>query len=233
MAKAARVSHVADDLFPLAFQLDNGRFGTCVGVHLPVAHSVDPASLLGSLHPEEQALCRAMRGPRLIEWIGGRLASRLARAGSPGADGPTLSGLSGAPEVGGGVKISISHTERLAVALASAEQAYAIGVDVEAISTDTRGEDLLAERIISAAERDGSVDGTNIETVQRLSIKEAAYKAISSLTGKHLPLREISVERDGDEEFRIHVPAADLQVEAISSRIAGHYLSLARARRAP
>ena len=32
--------------------------------------------------------------------------------------------------------------------------------------------------------------------------------------------------------FRIRVPDADLQVEAISSRIDGHYLSLARARRA-
>ena len=150
-----------DDLFPLAFRLDDARFGTCVGVHLPVAHSVDPASLLGSLHPEEQALCRSMRGPRLIEWIGGRHASRLARAGMPGAGSPTLSGLSGAPEVGGGVKISISHTERLAVALASPEQAYAIGVDVEAIPTDARGEELLAERILSppsASERhrDGS-----------------------------------------------------------------------------
>ena len=34
-------------------------------------------------------------------------------------------------------------------------------------------------------------------------------------------------------EFSIRVPDAEMQVEAISSRIAGHYLSLARARRAP
>jgi len=86
---------------------------------------------------------------------------------------------------------------------------------------------LLAERILSPAERDGIA----IDTVQRLCIKEAAYKAIVGLTGKHLPLRQISVERDGDTGFGIRVPHADLQVEAISSRIEGHYLSLARARR--
>ena len=98
-------------------------------------------------------------------------------------------------------------------------------MDVEAVPSDARGEDLLAERILSPAERDGST----IETVQRLSIKEAAYKVITGLTGKHLPLRQISVERDRDMGFGIRVPNADLQVEAISSRIEEHYLSMARA----
>ena len=228
MTKAARISHRADDLFPLAFRFDDARFGTCVAVRLPAVHSADPGLLLESLHPEEQELGRSLRGPRLIEWIGGRHASRLARAGMPGAGSPTLSGPNGAPEVGAGVTVSISHSERLAAALASPDRGYAIGVDVEAVPTDARGEDLLAERILSPAER----DGTAIDTVQRLSIKEAAYKAIVRLTGKHLPLREISVEREGDPGFGIRVPNADLHVEAISSRFEGHYLSLARARRA-
>ena len=72
----------------------------------------------------------------------------------PGAGSPTLSGLNGAPEVDG-VNVSISHSERLAAALASPDRGYAIGVDVEAIPSDARGEDLLAERILSPAERDG------------------------------------------------------------------------------
>ncbi len=228
MAKAARISHAGGDLFPLAFRFDDERFGTCVAVHLPAADSADPGSLLKSLHPEEQELGRSLRGPRLIEFVGGRHASRLARAGLPGAASPTLSGPNGAPQVGGGVTVSISHTQRLAVALARAEPSYAIGVDIEAIPTDTRGEDLLAERILSPAERNGAT----IDTVQRLSIKEAAYKAIVALTGKHMPLREIAVEGAADGEFRMHVPGAEMQVEVVSSRIDGHYLSLARARRA-
>jgi 4'-phosphopantetheinyl transferase EntD len=227
MAKTARISRPADDLFPLAFRFDDARFGTCVAVRLPAVDAADPGLLLQSLHPEERTLGRALRGPRLIEWIGGRHASRLARAGMPGASSPTLSGLNGAPEVDG-VNVSISHSERLAAALASPDRGHAIGVDVEAIPSDARGEELLAERILSPAERHGSL----IETAQRLSIKEAAYKAIVGLTGKHLPLREISVERDGDTGFGIRGPRADLHVEAISSRFEGHYLSLARARRA-
>jgi 4'-phosphopantetheinyl transferase EntD len=198
-----------------------------VTVRLPAVQSADPGWLLESLHPEEQALGRSLRGPRLIEWIGGRYASRLARAGMPGAGSPTLAGPRGAPEVGAGVMVSISHSERLAAALARPDRGYAVGVDVEAIASDARGGDLLAERILSPAERDGIA----IDTAQRLCIKEAAYKAIVGLTGKHLALREICVERDGDTGFGIRVPHADLQVEAISSRIDGHYLSLARARR--
>jgi 4'-phosphopantetheinyl transferase EntD len=228
MAKAARISSAGVDLFPLAFRFDDARFGTCVAVRLPAASSTDPGSLLASLHTEEQEFGRSLRGPRLIEFVAGRHASRLARAGMPGSGSPTRPGLNGAPEVGGGVTVSISHTQTLAVALASTEQAYAIGVDIETIPTDTRGEELLAERILSPAERNGAT----IDTVRRLSIKEAAYKAIVALTDNHMPLRNISVERDADGGFRIHVLVAEMQVEVTSSRIEGHYLSLARARRA-
>ena len=70
-----------------------------------------------------------------------------------GSRQPTLSGLNGAPEVGGGVNVSISHSERLAAALASPDRGYAIGVDVEAIPSDAAARDLLAERILSPAER--------------------------------------------------------------------------------
>jgi len=227
MAKPARVTHGRDDLLPLAFRRES-PFGTCVAVHLPGADSIDPFALLEMLHPEERELCRLMRGPRLIEWVGGRHASRLARAGMPGAGSPTLIGLNGAPEVAG-VKISISHTQKLAVALASLDHAPAIGVDVEAIPTDTRGEELLAERIMSAAER----ERPTIDIVQRLSIKEAAYKAVSTLTGTHLPLREITVERDGEDDFRVRLPDVGMQAEASSSCVESHYLSLARAWFAP
>jgi 4'-phosphopantetheinyl transferase EntD len=230
MAKpAARIPHARGDLFPPAFRIEDARFGTCVGVRLPVMQSADLAALLDTLHPEERRLCRAMRGARLVEWVGGRHASRLARAGMPGAGNPTLTAPSGAPEAQGGVKISISHTQTLAVALASMEHGYAIGVDVEAMPTDARGEELLGERILSTAERDGNA----VATVQRLSVKEAVYKAVFTLTGKHLPLRAISVERDGDGGVRIHLQDAQMRVEAISMRVEGHYLSLARAGFAP
>ncbi len=101
-------------------------------------------------------------------------------------------------------------------------------MDIECVPTDARGEELLAERILSPRERGDA----SIETVQRLSIKEAAYKALVALMGKHLPLREISVAREGDAGFCVRVPDSELHVEVISSRVDGHYLSLARVQRA-
>jgi 4'-phosphopantetheinyl transferase EntD len=206
-------------LFAAAFRFEDARFGTCAGVHLPPAGSVDAAALLAVLHPEERKLCRSMRGARLVEFAGGRVASRLARTGVTNASGPTLIGANGAPEAAG-VRISLSHTQKLAVALASPDLRYAVGVDIEAIATDGLGDDLLAERILSPA------DAPDIGIVQGLSIKEAAYKAIFTLTGSHFPLRDIAVAREG-EGFSVRL--AGLEVEAISSSIEGHYLSLARA----
>lgn len=72
------------------------------------------------------------------------------------------------------------------------------------------------------------ITSADLDIVQRLSIKE---EPISALTHTHLPLREIAVTREGSG-FRLQVPDAAIEVEAISSRIEGHYLSLARARRA-
>jgi 4'-phosphopantetheinyl transferase EntD len=221
MAKPARVTHGRDDLLPLAFRRES-PFGTCVAVHLPGADSINPFALLEMLHPEERELCRSMRGARLVEWIGGRHASRLARARMACADAPTLMGANGAPDAAG-ARISLSHTQTLAVALASPDFGYAVGVDVEAIVADRHGDELLAERILSPAE------ACNVDIVQRLSIKEAVYKAVFVLTGAHLPLRDIVVTRYGDG-FLVGVPAAE--VEAISSSVEGHYLSLARARQA-
>jgi 4'-phosphopantetheinyl transferase EntD len=218
MAETALMNR--DELFPVAFRVEDARFGRCVGVHLPTG-SVYPLALLERLHPEERELCRSMRGARLKEFAGGRVASRLARVGMKDEGSPTLIGANGAPDASG-VRISLSQTQTLAVALASPDLGCAIGVDIEPIGTDGRGDDLLAERILSPDE------GADIDIVQRLSIKEAAYKALFALTGTHLLLRDIVVAREGDG-FRVRVPS--VKVKAVSSRIEGHYLSLARARR--
>jgi 4'-phosphopantetheinyl transferase EntD len=207
-------------LFPPAFRFEDARFGICAGVHLPLADSIDAAALLSALHPEERDLGRSMRGARLVEFAGGRIASRLARAGMACANAPTLIGPNGAPEVAG-VRVSLSHSQKLAVALASPDFGYTVGVDIEAIASDRHGDELLAERILSPD------DAPDIGIVQRLSIKEATYKAIFALTGSHFPLRDIAVAREG-EGFSVRVAA--VEVEAISSSIEGHYLSLARAR---
>jgi 4'-phosphopantetheinyl transferase EntD len=223
LAMAESLLMSRDAVFPLAFQFEDARFGTCAGVHLPPPGSVEAAALLAELHPEERDLCWSMRGARMVEFAGGRVASRLARAAMQHEPGPTLMGPHGVPEVQGG-GISLSHTQRLAAALANPDLCHTVGVDIEAIDASPHGHELLAERILAPGE------APDIDIVQRLSIKEAAYKAIFALTGMHLPLRDIAVMRDS-QGFRIPIPA--LEVEAKSIRIEGHYLSLGRARRMP
>lgn len=225
---ASRVSQVAGgDLYPVAFAIDTG-FGHCVGVDLSAALSADTAALMALLHPEERPLCARMRGARLVEFAGGRIASRLARAGMCGADRPTLRGPAGQPMATGGVSVSISHTRRLAVALANAEAGCTIGVDLESLDDDDTSP-LLAERILSADERAADLTTEPIPSLRRLSLKEAAYKALFPRFG-HIRLREISVlpsDRAG-ARYRITAAAGHGPITAAASDLDRHVLSYVR-----
>jgi 4'-phosphopantetheinyl transferase EntD len=213
-------------LYPIAFAFDT-TFGRCVGVDLAAALAADPASVTAQLHPAERMLALAIRGARLVEFTGGRVASRLARSGMPGADRPTLSGEAGLPTVKGGVSVSISHTRRFAVALANAEAGSSIGIDIEPLDEAEAG-DLLAERILSDDERAADLRGEAIGILQRLSLKEAAYKALFPRFG-HIRLREIAVLRtDGAMRgFRVAAPG-DTTVAVEFLHLHGHILSFAR-----
>jgi len=210
-------------LFPIAFALDT-RFGRCIGVDLAPALAADPRALAALLRPEERAICQGMRGARLVEFTGGRIASSLARAGMAGADGPTLRGPGGAP-MAGGVSLSISHTRHLAVALAH-DGPGSIGIDVEQPGED-EGDGLLAERILGEAERRADDGGEPIDIRLRLSIKEAAYKALHPRVG-HIPFRRITVSRRDGGATGFAVAVAGIADAAVDSRILhGHILSFA------
>ncbi len=210
-------------LFPLAFRID-APFGAIVGVDLAAATAAEPAALVAALHPEEQPLCRGMRGARLAEFAGGRAASRLARAGMPGGDGPTLRSADGAPRAGP-ISVSISHTARIAVALAGTARGCHVGVDIETLD-DAPGLDLLAERILAEGEA-AAADAMPI--VARLSLKEAAYKACFPVVG-HVPLRRIVI--GGGDGAALPARIATIDVAAASYRVGGDVVSAAAARRA-
>jgi 4'-phosphopantetheinyl transferase EntD len=215
------------DLYPVAFAIDTG-FGRCVGVDLSAALVADPAALPALLHPEEVPLAHGMRGARLVEFAGGRIASRLARAGMRGADRPTLRGPAGQPMATGGIIVSISHTRRIAVALANADAGCTIGVDIEALGDDDTSP-LLAERILSADERAADRTAEPIPILRRLSLKEAAYKALFPRFG-HIRLREISVLPSGraGAGYRITTAAGHGPIGAASSDLDRHVLSFVR-----
>jgi 4'-phosphopantetheinyl transferase EntD len=225
---ASLVSEEAgEDLYPVAFDLDTG-FGRCVGVDLSAALVADPAALPALLHPEERPLCHGMRGARLVEFTGGRIASRLARAGMPGANRPTLRGPAGLPMTTGGISVSISHTRHLAVALANAEAGCTVGVDIEALD-ETGAIPLLAGRILSEDERAAELTGEAIPILRRLSLKEAAYKALFPRFG-HIPLKAISVlpSDQAGAGYRITTPAGHGPVTAAARDLDRHVLSYAR-----
>jgi 4'-phosphopantetheinyl transferase EntD len=211
-------------LYPVAFDFDT-PFGRCVAVDLLPAAAADRIAIISRLHPDEQALCHRMRGARLVEFAGGRIAAALALMDSTARGKPTLRGPGGMPTVAGGISISISHTRRLAVALAGS-RAGPVGVDIEPFDDDDpHGH--LAGRILSKAERHADAAGDAIPIGWRLSLKEAAYKALFPRLG-HVPLRSIGVGRrhDGGPGFVIAAPTG-ISVVADARPIVGHVLSLA------
>lgn len=228
LAEATVAAGADAGLYPVAFAIDTG-FGRAVGVDLAAALDADPAALVALLHREERPLCLGMRGARLVEFTGGRLAARRARTGIPGADGPTLRGDDGMPAVPGGASISISHSRRFAVALATTAPGRTVGIDIEALDED-RALPLLAERILSEAEHAADRAAEPIAVLRRLSLKEAAYKALFPRLGP-IPLRAITVlrARGTGAGYRILTPPGHGQVAAASLDRNGHVLSFARA----
>ena len=210
-------------LYPTVFAASM-PFGRCAAVDLATAATADPTTLTALLHPSERALCAAMRGARLVEFVGGRIAARRARAGMPDADGPTLRGPGGMPMAAGCASLSLSHSRRYAVALARKDGPGSVGIDIEPLDAD--GDDtLLAERILSDAECQADAAGEPIPLIRRLSLKEAAYKALYPSRGP-VPLRALSVLRSKDGGFRLATRGGE-ELGAAAVELDGHVLSLA------
>lgn len=218
----------ASTLFPVAFDLDT-RFGRCIGLDLAPASAAARDDLPSLLHAEERALCQGMRGARLVEFVGGRVAARLARTGMPGAGRPALRGVGGMPAlVGGSIGLSISHTRHLAVALARPGPG-SVGVDIE-LEREDDGDALLAERILSDEERSADARGEPVPLVRRLSLKEAAYKALFPHVGpRSLRCLHVFHARSAGPGYEVAVDGgATIAVEC--REIRGHVLSLASLR---
>ena len=214
-------------VFALAFRLAT-PFGPCVGVALDGAPT-DPDVLLPLLHVDERPLAADLRGRRLVEFAGGRIAARLGREGMPGAPGPTLRTAAGAP-VCDRAAVSIAHTRHLAVALTGPSAARPVGVDVELLATHP-GDGLLEERITTDDERAADQGAGRLAVVERLALKEAAWKALHPLVGP-IPLRDIHVARRSGG-ISVAVPRLNGSVALAGTlhAIDGHALGLMAATR--
>ena len=177
---------------------------------LPLTEELGPA-----IHPEEQDLIASFGPLRRQTWLGGRTALRAALAAhGVEFDGPILSTLRGAPDVGGCARVSVSHKEQLAVALvADRLERSAVGVDVE-IDVPTKID--IARKILTDAElaQLSAVGEQERDRLVRIvfSIKEAIYKAIDPFVGRYVAFREVELlNKAGLPEHATLVPRLSLR----------------------
>jgi 4'-phosphopantetheinyl transferase EntD len=197
---------VPDTLFEL--ELAHGR-----ALALAIPDEAGLAGLAATLHPEELELAASWAPPRRRTWIAGRAALRMALVRA-GLEAPAIgSDDRGAPVLPAGASGSVSHKERVAVALvARAEPDARIGVDIELdaplridIARKVLREDELHELAeLADAER-------TAEVRLRFSAKEAVYKALDPFVRRYVGFHEVSVtpRPGGLARVTMHLPPAE------------------------
>jgi 4'-phosphopantetheinyl transferase EntD len=221
-----------DVLFDLT--LDHGR---AIAVALPEGDSID--RLASRLTPEEREACAAWGVPRRRTWTGGRATLRAALERAGLAAPAVLSDERGAPSLPAGVLGSISHKERVAVALVAPADALGsrIGVDVE---NDAPNRIDVSRKVLTEREL-AEVDALDPEAraVQvrvRFSAKEAIYKALDPFVRRYVGFREVEVglRPDGGARVVMLLPPGEgaFDVDVRWMRRDGLVLTTARIRRA-
>lgn len=153
-------------------------FGQVVAVHLPEGLLPVPEETLSLLPVEERSHAMGLRGRRQIEWVGGRLALRLA-AQRVGMTLPAiLPGARGEPLLPVGVTASISHKKRVAMALVGTGGGT-VGIDAEELHPPRMA---ILSRVLREEEQEEVAalpEADRWESlVSRFAIKEAIYKAL-------------------------------------------------------
>lgn len=167
----------------------------------------------------ELGLTTGMVDVRRAEFASGRaLLHRLL-----GIDDPILRASNGAPSFPPGVVGSLAHDREFAIGIVTHRPDVAtIGVDLEPVAADT----LTDEEAAIIVRGDDSVPGPLAAFV----MKEAAYKAWSSLGGPMIDHHDVRIDHDGDE-FRATVlvdppPALPTEFTGRLTRTTRHWLAL-------
>ena len=173
------------------------------------------------LHPEEAALVANAVPRRVAAFAAGRLAARraLQAAGCPQADEPIL-WADRAPVAPQGWRLSISHTDDAAVAVACLDdQAAGIGVDIERID---RVEPGMARFIAKPGDRFPDATGP-AELAMGFSLREAIYKALDRAGQRGLSRIDLDWAEDG---ITARPVPAQSSIRYAASRVGEHVLSV-------
>jgi enterobactin synthetase component D len=221
------VPEIAFDL-----QLEHGR---CVGVRLPDVEETITALADAALGSEERALAANMTALRRRTWVGGRVAMRQALARSGLDAPPLLVDARGAPVLPAALAGSISHKEKLAVALvAQRAPETRLGVDIEVDASrahDIASKVLTDDEMADLAALDKEARGR--EVVLRFSAKESIYKALDPFVHRYVDFKEVVVTPlpggGADVQPRLKDPRGAFSIEVRWLRWEGFVLTTAPA----
>jgi 4'-phosphopantetheinyl transferase EntD len=182
------------DIFSTVFAKPHA-FGYIVGVSLPAGKDPVPEKVLMRLEAREATVARSFAGFRQIEWVGGRLAARIAGLHFGAVDWTVLPGRSNEPLAPSGFAVSIAHKRKLAIALVANVADESIGVDLE---DDATAAHAIADIVFSEMERARFAELPVLDRdrarVVAFALKEAAYKALAVRLGRALRYRDARVD---------------------------------------
>lgn len=207
--------------------------GVLSAVTLPDGPDPVPDGVLSELHPVEAEFAATLRGYRQVQFVGGRLALRMARRQIGASLGPVLPDERGTPVLPRGFVGSVSHKRTLAVAMVARDSQGTLGVDVE----DRLPERLrIADRILRPDELAAIAPLDEPERwnalLLRFSIKESIYKALDPYVRRYVGFHEAEVtpELDGCATVHLHLAQGEgpFRVDARYQWIPGRLLTSVR-----
>ena len=180
--------------------------GIVAAVHLPNPSDEISPKILHRLHADERVFVESLGGKRRNEWIGGRLAARVA-ASAIGFDlGPLLPDDYGAPSAPKSLTISIAHKDQLAIALVARKKYGSVGVDFEIIDRERTH---IASKILVPNEmKDVEALGEERQwnaVLLRFALKEAVYKAIAPRARRYIGFDEAEISNVSDGYANINL----------------------------
>lgn len=212
--------------------------GILAAVHLPKPSDDIPDSILHRLHADERNHVMELAGKRRNEWIGGRIAARVA-ARSIGVELPALLADNfGAPRAPKSLTVSIAHKDHLAVALVARRAHGSVGVDIEKIGRDRRD---IAPKVLTPAEHSEIMllkeERQWTAILLRFAIKEAIYKALAPRMKRFIGFNEAEISNlaNGSATVRLNLEGelSPDEIEVNYDWIADGVIATARVRWGP
>ena len=194
--------------------------GIIAAVALPGDGEPVPEVVLDLLHASERNIAVTMRGFRQCSFVGGRLAARAALQGLGRRPAPILQDAHGAPIPPDDLSVSISHKNKLAVAIVARASLGTLGIDLEMLDPARPG---ISARVLRPEEQsavDGLAEGRQwTGTLLRFAIKEAIYKALAPRLQRYIGFEEASVMPgvNGDAVVTLHLQSGP-EPESIEAR---------------